>query len=308
LNKLAFAYINLKKPDKAIPYLEKVDSLMRNSSTLDTKRDKDSLFYEAHRLLGDSEKSNFYFKKYQESYNKILSVKKIQEANNIENSFQIKKKELLINTQKGVLENYVVKNKLLVFLIGLGALGFIIFFILNYSRRKKLNKEKAFIEDQYRKLNAKNLELKDKLKEISKTISNSDKETKPLRYKKSSLSEVQKQEYMNLILDYMNTEKPYLVSELTLKELSIKLEISKHHFSEVLNMSFGKNFYGFINLFRVEEAKKIIKNDTNNITMLAIAYDSGFNSKASFNRVFKEITGTTPSEFKRNSSMNIIDI
>ena len=58
------------------------------------------------------------------------------------------------------------------------------------------------------------------------------------------------------------------------------------------------NFYDFINKYRVEEAKKLLIEDIHNYKILAIAYEVGFNSKATFNRVFKKFTELTPSEFK----------
>jgi AraC-like DNA-binding protein len=101
----------------------------------------------------------------------------------------------------------------------------------------------------------------------------------------------------------MQTEKPYLDSELNLIRLSELLSISTHHLSYVINKGFDKNFFQYVNEYRIEYAKILLKNDENNkLSILGIAYESGFNSKTSFNTTFKKFTGKTPSEFKKISS------
>lgn len=97
----------------------------------------------------------------------------------------------------------------------------------------------------------------------------------------------------------MNTQKPYLDSELNLIKLAEMLSVSTHHLSYVINTGFGKNFFQYINEFRVEYAKKLLKEADSKLSILGIAYESGFNSKTSFNTTFKKLTGQTPSEFKK---------
>ncbi|MGE8434799.1 helix-turn-helix domain-containing protein [Chryseobacterium joostei] len=97
----------------------------------------------------------------------------------------------------------------------------------------------------------------------------------------------------------MNIQKPYLDSELNLIKLAEMLSVSTHHLSYVINTGFGKNFFQYINEFRVEYAKKLLKETDSKLSILGIAYESGFNSKTSFNTTFKKLTGQTPSEFKK---------
>ena len=71
--------------------------------------------------------------------------------------------------------------------------------------------------------------------------------------------------------------------------------------TQALNQGQQKNFYQLINEFRIEEVKqKMTSKGFEHYTLLGIALESGFNSKTSFNRIFKEITGLTPSEFKNS--------
>jgi len=104
------------------------------------------------------------------------------------------------------------------------------------------------------------------------------------------------------LLLYMETNKPYLKSDLKISELADSLDVPYYHLSQLINSEFSVNFYDFINKYRVEEAKKLLVEDTRNYKILAIAFEVGFNSKATFNRVFKNATDLTPSEFKEKYS------
>lgn len=114
------------------------------------------------------------------------------------------------------------------------------------------------------------------------------------------VTEVEKsiQEKMaNDLSSYMKKNKPYLNSQLSLYDLASSLDYSSHELSALLNKFLKINFYDFVNNYRVEEAKKRLKMNNQKFTVLAIAFDCGFNSKASFNRIFKQKTGLTPSEY-----------
>ena len=97
----------------------------------------------------------------------------------------------------------------------------------------------------------------------------------------------------------METDKPFLNRDLSIHDLSIITGIPRHHITQVLNEVHGKNFFTFINEYRVEEVIARFNDPANNnFTILAIAFDSGFNSKATFNSIFKLQTGMTPSEYR----------
>jgi len=93
----------------------------------------------------------------------------------------------------------------------------------------------------------------------------------------------------------------YEDAELTLTTLAVKLMIHPHDLSRIINIGLEKNFSDFINEFRVREiARKMHDPACDRLTLLGIAYESGFNSKTTFNRVFKEMTGKTPVEYKNS--------
>jgi len=100
------------------------------------------------------------------------------------------------------------------------------------------------------------------------------------------------------LISFMTDDKPYLNPDLSLMELAEELSLSRHQLSNVINQSYQKNFYEFVNSYRVEEFKRLILDPTNkHLKLISLAYDAGFNSKASFNRIFKQMTNMTPSQF-----------
>ena len=128
-------------------------------------------------------------------------------------------------------------------------------------------------------------------------------ETSP-KYIKSGLQKNAVDIYYSSLIELMHSEKLFLDSKLSIKTVAEKLEISVNHLSQVINQHSGKNFFKFINEYRVEEAKKLLLDQSNKkYTILAIAYDCGFNSKSSFNTIFKQYTGKTPSGFIENSKI-----
>ncbi|MEM9848591.1 MAG: helix-turn-helix domain-containing protein [Bacteroidota bacterium] len=97
-------------------------------------------------------------------------------------------------------------------------------------------------------------------------------------------------------------EKDHIYKEPNLKISTIAevLEVSVHHLSMAINSKAGKPFYDFVNTYRVEDLKRKLKMPKNQqFTILSLAFDSGFNSKASLNRIFKQHTQLTPSQFQK---------
>ncbi|MDX9928414.1 MAG: helix-turn-helix transcriptional regulator [Bacteroidales bacterium] len=119
------------------------------------------------------------------------------------------------------------------------------------------------------------------------------------KYSRSGLRQEQAGEMLATLLELMNEKKYYLDRNLTIYDLAGLTGISRHHITQILNEEHGCNFYTFINDFRVREASARLQSEKyRNYTILAIAYDSGFNSKSVFNKIFKEQMGVTPSEYR----------
>ena len=121
------------------------------------------------------------------------------------------------------------------------------------------------------------------------------------KYLKSGLSQKDKLIIKNQLLKYMTDEKLYLDQTLNLKTLAQKLSVSVNHLSQIINEMFNQNFYDFVNQYRVKECIKYLKDENNGRkTVLRIAFECGFNTKATFNSAFKKFTGMTPKEFRKN--------
>jgi len=103
------------------------------------------------------------------------------------------------------------------------------------------------------------------------------------------------------IKEFMINSKPYLNPKLTIQDLARDIEVQPHQLSKIINKEFHSNFFEFVNSYRVEEfKKKVCSGEFENLTILGIALECGFNSKSSFNRVFKESTGITPGDFMKH--------
>lgn len=128
-------------------------------------------------------------------------------------------------------------------------------------------------------------------------------ETKEKKYEKTGLGPEEAKSLLNRLLRFITSEKPYLEPELTLPQLAKALDIPLHHVSQVINEKLQQNFYKFINSYRVEEAKKRLSHyEIGKEKLIKIAFDVGFNSLSTFNRVFKELTGQSPSEFRKKQT------
>lgn len=122
-----------------------------------------------------------------------------------------------------------------------------------------------------------------------------------IQYLKSGLKKNDSKKYMDKIMNYMKREKPYLEPKLTLKQLADAFDVSTNYLSQLINENTEQNFSDFVNTYRVNEVKDKLKNPKyKRFTILAIAYECGFNSKSSFNSVFKKITGQTPRQYLKS--------
>jgi len=127
----------------------------------------------------------------------------------------------------------------------------------------------------------------------------------PAKYSSSSLSEDRLRVIQEQLQSLIQEEKPYLKGDLTIQDLAKKLTVSRQYLTQVLNEKMKCNFNDYINFFRVEEFKQRAKDPRyENYTILALALDSGFNSKTTFNTIFKKHTGLTPSQYRKGLSLD----
>ncbi|MCY1723179.1 helix-turn-helix domain-containing protein [Prolixibacteraceae bacterium Z1-6] len=124
--------------------------------------------------------------------------------------------------------------------------------------------------------------------------------------KRKLLEDNELEELKEQLTSLMTKEAPYLDSELNLVKLSEQMDLTPHQLSYTINTGFDQNFFQFVNQYRVEKAKELLLDKSHNYTILAIAFESGFNSKTSFNTTFKKMTGQTPTEFKKRQTLQRI--
>jgi len=145
-----------------------------------------------------------------------------------------------------------------------------------------VNKEK--VEEQM--ADAEEIELENTVKDSS-------------RPRKAGLSPAQITALAEKIITLLEAEKLYQEPDLTLQQLAGRLQSSVHHLSQAINDGLGKNFYDLVNGYRVAEAKRLLLDPKNtNFTILSVGFEAGFNSKTTFNTVFKKFTGQTPTEYR----------
>ena len=115
-------------------------------------------------------------------------------------------------------------------------------------------------------------------------------------YRKSGLKQEIAVSVHENLQEFMLTEKPHLNPKLTLSELANSMDVTPNHLSQIINQYEKMNFHDFINGYRVDE---FIERASSNqaYSILSHAYDAGFNSKSTFNNVFKKLKGVTPSRF-----------
>jgi YesN/AraC family two-component response regulator len=125
-----------------------------------------------------------------------------------------------------------------------------------------------------------------------------DTDVNTVRYAKSGLKEEEARDLHLQLTELMDKEALFKKNDLTLQELAVRLHTLPNYLSQVINEKEQKNFYNYINTLRV---RNFIQNashaERQYYTLLALAFDCGFNSKSTFNKYFKEVTGKSPTEY-----------
>ncbi|MBX2815712.1 MAG: helix-turn-helix domain-containing protein [Saprospiraceae bacterium] len=121
---------------------------------------------------------------------------------------------------------------------------------------------------------------------------------RPEKYSQSRLSQVDLDRLKAELDDIMERKKPHLNAKLMKADLAKMLDVNNPELSRLLNERIGMNFYEYVNYFRIQEfIQRARTHRVKEMTLLAIAQESGFNSKATFNKSFKKIMGCSPSEY-----------
>ena len=102
----------------------------------------------------------------------------------------------------------------------------------------------------------------------------------------------------------MLSEQLYLESELHLAALAVKVNVSTHKLSQVINEYLDKNFFDFVNEYRIEKVKEFLGDPNyNKFKIVSLSYDSGFSSKSTFYNLFRKLEGMTPGEYRQKHQL-----
>ena len=116
----------------------------------------------------------------------------------------------------------------------------------------------------------------------------------------SAENKKKRDELLSKLQQFMISEKPFLNPSLTIQDISNKIQIPTRELSILINHQLDQHFYYFVNSYRIENAKEILRDNTKSkVTILEILYEVGFNSKSSFNTAFKKHTGYTPTDYRK---------
>ncbi|WP_408039456.1 helix-turn-helix domain-containing protein [Tenacibaculum amylolyticum] len=155
----------------------------------------------------------------------------------------------------------------------------------------------------YNALKQKEIFPKEKYRDEIITI-NTTEANNQISAKRKLVSDSELIEFKSQLIHLVTEEELYLNHEINLASLSEKLEVTPHQLSYILNNGLKQNFFQFINSYRVERAKVLLlKKSSEKLTILGIAYASGFSSKTAFNTTFKKFTNQTPSQYKKQHSV-----
>lgn len=125
------------------------------------------------------------------------------------------------------------------------------------------------------------------------------------KYLRSGLQEDDAKEIANKLNEYFQKEKPFLNPDINLNSVSEQLQIPSHHITETINGLIGQNFNEYVNNYRIEEFKSLLKEKKyKHFSILALAFEVGFKSKGTFNTAFKKFTNQTPSEYRKQMNGN----
>lgn len=126
------------------------------------------------------------------------------------------------------------------------------------------------------------------------------------RYQKSGLNLEESNLILEKLKNVMEKEELFLDSELDLSALSEKINVSNHKISQVINNRLQKNFFDFVNEYRISKVKQLLADSSyNHFSIAALACDSGFNSKSTFYNLFKKIENKTPAEYRMISQQKV---
>ncbi|MBV6645859.1 MAG: helix-turn-helix domain-containing protein [Cyclobacteriaceae bacterium] len=286
-------YVAEAQYDSALHYLDKAEKIAFEYSFPKKQKSIYELKSTAYGAIGNQELANYYQKLYTQADRKLAQNASAAVQLDIESASKEKRQAIkkleefhVLNSQRNLM--------VLFFILAMSVILSVAVFRYRI-KRNQIVADSDLLYQEMKDLRDENQSLKETMIALNETKSEANEKNR-----KSSFTEKQSKELMHKVLEYMENKKPYLRLELNQSELAEELDLTVHQLSEILNDSFGQNFNTFINLYRVETAKQLLRNERYaNYKLMAIGYEAGFQSKTSFNRSFKQLTGYTPTDYRK---------
>ncbi|MFD0863021.1 helix-turn-helix domain-containing protein [Sungkyunkwania multivorans] len=285
----SYALMGLETYDLALANLDSAQSIARGNQLFRTEILINQYKAEIFRRLENYEEALGYQKNYLQLKEELTS--QMNRAQKVQFDQELAQKEALLSHQNISLVKLAKRNqkKTTYILLLSGLTAALLVFILVRKYRKKgvsevINMRKKIEEaDQDPSIAADEPDLKS--------------EHKPSNGPR--IAEQERTVISEQIESFMRLKKPFLNPELKQSDLAKELDLTLHQLSEVLNQNFKENFNAFVNRYRVEEVKRLIKDSKNsNTKIVAIGYEAGFKSKTSLYRAFKLLEKKTPAEYR----------
>ena len=265
-------------------------------------------YTQLYSAINNCEQAFYYQSLYMKMHDSIFNEESNKRIADMQVKYEVEKKEqeiILLNTEKELQETKISQqsnfNLFLIIFASIVLLASVVFYFQK-SVQKKANLELVKRNLELVKSEDEVADIKSTREDIAKGKNVRKTEFVDEKYKSSTIDEKQMGDLKNHILVSMTEQKLFKDKDLNINSYSEKIGAGKNHVSQVINQKFNKNFNNFINEFRIKEARRMLSDSKyQNITIEAIANEVGFASKSSFYRVFKDITGITPSFYLQSS-------
>jgi len=303
-------YYHIKNYDSAIYYFDKSKMMAEELNLLEVLS-KDYLYrYKIARENGNTSLALQYHEEFSELQDSILNLQKYGEINQLEmyhDMEEIDKQIQQLHIEQEIKERTINLQRTIQVILWVVVIVVILVLIFIYKQNRRLN-------DSYQILVDKNIEIvntdsqnrkltdqyKQKIKELEVKLSKTQyvHQENVERIKSHNIDEELYNEIKIKILEIMNTDPAICNSNFSIYKLAELVDSNQNYVSKVINESFGKNFKSFVNEYRIKNALKFLKDDNSKKYKIeSIAAMVGFESRSTFDIVFKENVGVTPSFF-----------
>lgn len=284
-------YKLMRQYPEALKNLEQGVEIAKQLNLPDTLQECYLYYSEIYSALGDSAQSLKYYKMHDEAKEKIFNKAAASKIMNTHAKYETE------NLQKEIEGAKTSKQTVTRYFLAAVLLFGLVLTLTLFNRQRIKKRAQLLLEQKNREIIFQKKKTSRLSKQLKEYLSRDNKE----KYESSNLTPHEEERYLKKIIQCMEDKKPHLDSQLTVKQLAAALAIPHRELSQVINKRTCMHFYDFINRYRVEEAKILLEESVSRqeMTILDVAYDSGFNSKSSFNSAFKKTTGVTPSQYKK---------